>query len=147
MYLASPEEKLHYEAVGGFSYDELKSDKRCYAEAYKLQYLNQDAISGKAVTEIYDGKLLVQNPPMPPLEREELDHVYSLPYQRAYHPSYAAAGGVPGIEEVQFSLTHNRGCFGGCNFCALAFHQGRTVRSRSVESVVEEAKKITALPG
>jgi uncharacterized radical SAM protein YgiQ len=90
--------------------------------------------------------MLVQNPPMPPLEREELDRVYALPYMRDYHPSYRAAGGVPGIEEVKFSITHNRGCFGACNFCALAFHQGRTVRSRSIESCVEEAKKIVALP-
>jgi len=90
--------------------------------------------------------VLVQNPPMPPLERKELDRVYSLPYMRTYHPSYESLGGVPAIEEVRFSITHNRGCFGGCNFCALAFHQGRTVRSRSVESVVAEAKKITEMP-
>jgi len=146
VYLASPEDKLHYEAVGGFSYDELKSDKKRYAEAYKLQYLNQDAISGKAVTEVYDGKLLVQNPPMPPLEREELDRVYALPYMRTYHPSYEKEGGVPAIEEVRFSITHNRGCFGGCNFCALTFHQGRTVRSRSIASCVAEAEQITRMP-
>ena len=95
--------------------------------------------------EYYDDKMLVQNPPMPPLEREELDRVYALPYCRTYHPSYEAVGGVPAIEEVQFSVTHNRGCFGACNFCALAFHQGRTVRSRSIESVVEEARKITQM--
>ena len=83
---------------------------------------------------------------MPPLEREELDRVYSLPYMRTYHPSYEALGGVPAIEEVRFSITHNRGCFGACNFCALAFHQGRTVRSRSKQSVLAEAKKITELP-
>ncbi len=146
VYLCTPEDKLHYEAVGGFSYDELKTDKARYAEAYKLQYLNQDAISGKAVTEEYDGKLLVQNPPMPPLEREELDAVYALPYMRTYHPSYEKEGGVPAIEEVRFSITHNRGCFGGCNFCALTFHQGRTVRSRSIESCVAEAKQITEMP-
>ena len=83
---------------------------------------------------------------MPPLERKELDHVYSLPYMRTYHPSYEKEGGVPAIAEVRFSLTHNRGCFGGCNFCALAFHQGRTVRSRSEESVIAEAKLLTSLP-
>ncbi len=147
VYLCDPDDPIHYDVAATFDYNLLKTDKRAYAEAFGIQYRNQDAINGRAICERYDNKLLVQNPPMPPLEREELDHVYSLPYQRAYHPSYAAAGGVPGIEEVQFSLTHNRGCFGGCNFCALAFHQGRTVRSRSVESVVEEAKKITALPG
>ena len=147
VYLCDPADPIHYDVAATFDYNLLKTDKRAYAEAFGIQYRNQDAINGRAICERYDNKLLVQNPPMPPLEREELDHVYSLPYQRAYHPSYAAAGGVPGIEEVQFSLTHNRGCFGGCNFCALAFHQGRTVRSRSVESVVEEAKKIAALPG
>ena len=147
VYLAKPEEPVHYEVAATFDYDELKTDRRKYAQAFGIQYQNQDSINGRAICEIYDNKMLVQNPPMPPLEREELDRVYALPYMRAYHPSYEAAGGVPGIEEVQFSLTHNRGCFGGCNFCALAFHQGRTVRSRSIQSVVEEAKKITALPG
>ena len=89
--------------------------------------------------------MLVQNPPMPPLEREELDHVYALPYTRAWHPAYDAEGGVPALAEVRFSVTHNRGCFGGCNFCALAFHQGRTVRSRSIASVVQEARLITQM--
>ena len=145
-YLAKPEDTVHFEVAATFDYNELKLDRHKYAKAFGIQYQNQDSINGKAICEIYDNKMLVQNPPMPPLEREELDRVYALPYMRTYHPRYEAAGGVPGIEEVQFSLTHNRGCFGGCNFCALAFHQGRTVRSRSVESVVEEAKKITALP-
>ncbi len=146
VYLCRPEEPIHYEVAATFDYNDLKTDKRIYAEAFGVQYKNQDAINGRAICETYDSKLLVQNPPMPPLEREELDHVYALPYMRDYHPSYKAAGGVPGIEEVKFSITHNRGCFGGCNFCALAFHQGRTVRSRSIRSVVEEARKITALP-
>ena len=146
VYLTTPEDTVHYEVAATFDYNELKTDRRKYAEAFGIQYRNQDAINGKAICELYDRKMLVQNPPMPPLEREELDHVYSLPYTRNYHPSYEPMGGIPGIEEVKFSLTHNRGCFGGCNFCALAFHQGRTVRSRSQESVVEEAKKITALP-
>ncbi|MBQ5661786.1 MAG: YgiQ family radical SAM protein [Clostridia bacterium] len=146
VYLAKPEEPIHFPVAATFDYNDLKESKRAYAEAFGVQYKNQDSINGRAICETYDGKLLVQNPPMPPLEREELDHVYSLPYMRNYHPSYEAAGGVPGIEEVKFSITHNRGCFGGCNFCALAFHQGRTVRSRSIKSVVEEAKKITQLP-
>ena len=146
VYITTPDDKLHYDAVGGFDYNDIKSDKSTYAEAYKVQYLNQDSISGKAITEIYDSKMLVQNPPMPPLEREELDKVYSLPYMRTYHPIYEAEGGVPAIEEVRFSITHNRGCFGGCNFCALTFHQGRTVRSRSIESCVREAEIISQMP-
>ncbi len=146
VYLAKPEDKIHYPVAAEFDYNELKTDKRRYAEAFGVQYKNQDAITGKAIVERYDNKLLVQNPPMPPLEREELDRVYSLPYARTYHPSYQKDGGVPGIEEVQFSITHNRGCFGACNFCALAFHQGRTVRSRSIQSCVDEAEKIVKLP-
>ena len=146
VYLCSPEDKIHFPVAAEFDYDILKTDKRKYAEAFGVQYKNQDAINGRAIVEHYDNKLLVQNPPMPPLEREELDRVYALPYMRTYHPCYEKDGGVPAIEEVRFSLTHNRGCFGACNFCALAFHQGRTVRSRSIESVVEEAKKITEMP-
>ena len=147
VYLCQKDDKINYEHVGGWNYDDLKTDKRLYAEAFAEQYRNQDAVNGRAIIEYYDDKMLVQNPPMPPLEREMLDWVYSLPYARTYHPMYEKDGGVPAIAEVQFSLTHNRGCFGGCNFCALAFHQGRTVRSRSIESVVTEAKKIAALPG
>ena len=146
VYLAKPDEKIHFPVAAEFDYNELKENKRKYAEAFGVQYKNQDSINGKAIVEYYDGKMLVQNPPMPPLEREELDKVYALPYMRTYHPSYEKDGGVPAIEEVRFSLTHNRGCFGACNFCALAFHQGRTVRSRSIESVVSEAKKITEMP-
>ncbi len=146
VYMAKPEEKIHFPVAAEFDYNDLKTDKRKYAEAFGVQYKNQDAISGKAIVEHYDGKILVQNPPMPPLEREELDRVYSLPYMRTYHPSYEKDGGVPAIEEVRFSITHNRGCFGACNFCALAFHQGRTVRSRSIESVIIESKKITEMP-
>jgi len=146
VYMAKPDEKIHYPVAAEFDFNELKTDKRKYAEAFGVQYKNQDAINGKAIVEHYDGKVLVQNPPMFPLEREELDRVYSLPYMRTYHPIYEKEGGVPAIEEVRFSITHNRGCFGACNFCALAFHQGRTVRSRSEKSVIEEAKKISELP-
>ncbi len=146
VFLCREDEPVHYEVAATYDYNTLKTDKRIYAEAFGTQYKNQDSINGFAICENYDGKLLVQNPPMPPLEREELDRVYALPYMRDYHPSYQNMGGVPGIEEVKFSITHNRGCFGGCNFCALAFHQGRTVRSRSISSVVEEARKITKLP-
>ncbi len=147
VFMASPEEKIHYEYINLGDYDTLKTDKQAYARAFATQYKNIDAVSGKALVEHYDDKLLVQNPPMPPLTREELDRVYSLPYMRDYHPDYEPLGGVPAIQEVKFSITHNRGCFGGCNFCALAFHQGRTVTSRSERSVVEEARKITALDG
>ena len=146
-YLASPDDPVNFEVAAEFDYNELKTDKKKYAEAFGVQYKNQDSINGRAIIERYDNKVLVQNPPMPPLEREELDRVYALPYMRTYHPSYEKDGGVPAIEEVRFSITHNRGCFGACNFCALAFHQGRTVRSRSVESVLAEAKKITELDG
>ena len=145
-YLAREGDPVHFDVAATFDFNELKADKKKYAEAFGVQYKNQDAISGKAILEKYDDRILVQNPPMPPLEREELDRVYALPYMRAVHPSYIPLGGVPGIEEVRFSVTHNRGCFGGCNFCALAFHQGRTVRSRSIESCVEEARKITEMP-
>lgn len=146
VYLASPEDKIHFELAATFDYNELKENKKKYAEAFAVQYKNQDSVNGKAIAERYDGKLLVQTPPMPPLEREELDRVYALPFMRTYHPSYEPLGGVPAIEEVKFSVTHNRGCFGACNFCALAFHQGRTVRSRSAESVIAEAKEITEMP-
>ena len=153
-YLAKRGEKVNYPtAMGmdgdeprGFDYDELKEDKRKYAEAFGLQYRNNDAISGKAIVEYYGDRMLVQNPPQPPLEREELDHVYSLPYAREWHPMYDKDGGIPAIAEVKFSITHNRGCFGGCNFCALAFHQGRSVRSRSIESCVREAEIIAKMP-
>jgi len=137
---------VHFDVAGEWDYDEIKTDKRRYAEAFGVQYRNTDAVTGKAMIEYYDNKQLVQNPPMPPLEREELDAVYALPYTRRYHPSYEAKGGVPAIAEVEMSITHNRGCFGACNFCAIAFHQGRTVRSRSIESVVAEAKQITESP-
>ena len=146
VWVGKPEDTVHFPIAATFDYNELKTDKAAYARAFGVQYKNQDSITGKAICETYDGKMLVQNPPMPPLEREELDAVYALPYTRTYHPSYQKDGGVPGIEEVRFSITHNRGCFGSCNFCALAFHQGRTVRSRSIESCVQEAKKITEMP-
>jgi len=130
----------------GYDYDELKADPRAYAQAFAEQYANCDAVNGRLLVEYYGDRMLVQNPPAAPLEREELDRVYSIPFCRTYHPMYEAEGGVPAITEVKFSITHNRGCFGGCNFCALAFHQGRSVRSRSIRSVVEEARLLTTLP-
>lgn len=146
VYLCKTGDPVHYPIAETLDYEKLKEDKAEYARAFGVQYRNQDAVNGKAICECYGTRMLVQNPPMPPLEREELDRVYALPYMRNYHPSYEADGGVPAINEVRFSLTHNRGCFGACNFCALAFHQGRTVRSRSIESVVREAKLLTTLP-
>ncbi|MBQ7171154.1 MAG: YgiQ family radical SAM protein [Clostridia bacterium] len=147
VWMAKEGEKLPDRAIMTGDYDRLKEDKAACAAAFKLQYENQDAISGAPLLERYDAKILVQNPPMPPLERAELDKVYSLPYMRAWHPKYDAEGGVPALEEVRFSVTHNRGCFGECNFCALTFHQGRAVRSRSKESILAEVRKITCLPG
>lgn len=154
-YMCKTGEKINYPSAAGidsegqpigYTYDELKTDKRKYASAFAVQYKNNDAVNGKAIVEYYGERMLVQNPPMPPLEREELDRVYALPFMRAYHPMYEAEGGIPAIAEVKFSITHNRGCFGGCNFCAIAFHQGRSVRSRSIESVVAEAREIAAMP-
>lgn len=147
VYLAKPGDALHFESVECPSFDEVKNSKKAYAKAFGIQYREQDAVRGRAVIESYGDKILVQNPPMPPLEREELDKVYALPYTRKWHPMYQKHGGVPAIQEVEFSITHNRGCFGACNFCALAFHQGRSVRSRSMESVVAEARLITEMPG
>jgi len=147
VWLGHEGDKVHYPVAAEFDWKKLERDRVKYAEAFAVQYKNQDAVSGKAICERYDGRMLVQNPPMPPLEREELDRVYALPYVRNYHPSYEKQGGVPAIAEVRFSITHNRGCFGACNFCALAFHQGRSVRSRSIESCVAEAETIAALDG
>ena len=145
VYLAKRGESLHFDSIELGDYDNLKTDKELYAKAFSIQYKNTDSVRGKALIEYYDDKMLVQNPPMPPLEREELDKVYALPYARDFHPDYETQGGVPAITEVKHSITHNRGCFGACNFCAIAFHQGREVRSRSAESVITEAKKIAAM--
>ncbi len=147
VFMESREFCPHFESVFTGEYDDLKTDKKAYANAFKLQNENQDSFYGKALVEGYDNKILVQNPPMPPLTTKELDAVYDLPYMRAYHPMYEKDGGIPAIQEVQFSITHNRGCFGNCNFCSIAFHQGRTVTSRSIESCVKEAKLLTTLPG
>ena len=146
VFLARPGDPIHFDTVEIGDYNTLKTDKEAYARAFAIQYKNTDSVRGKALVEYYDGKMLVQNPPMPPLEREELDRVYALPFARDYHPDYEPLGGVPAITEVKFSITHNRGCFGACNFCAIAFHQGREVRSRSEASVIAEAKKIAAMP-
>jgi len=126
------------------SYDDMVSDKTLYAKSFKIQYDNTDAFNGRTLIEPYpNGVYVVQNIPQAPLTMQEMDDVYALPYQRTYHPSYEPFGGVPAISEIKFSLISNRGCFGGCNFCALTFHQGRTVQVRSHESIIEEAKLIT----
>lgn len=123
-----------------------ESGKKQYAVATKIQQREQDAVRGKAIIQKHGKYIVVQNPPMPPLSTDELDKIYTLPFMRNYHPSYEALGGVPGIEEVKFSLTHNRGCFGACNFCSIAYHQGRQIAVRSHESVIEEAKLLTEMP-
>ncbi len=128
------------------SYENVCASKKEYAISCRIQQDEQDHIRGKLIKQKHGKKMLVQNPPMPPLTTEELDCVYALPYMRTYHPIYEKDGGVPGIEEVRFSIAHNRGCFGACNFCSIAFHQGRFVTCRSHESVIEEAKKLTELP-
>ncbi len=136
-----------YDAIFLPDYSELKADKKNYAKSFYVQYQNTDPFSGKRLAESYDYKtFVVQNPPSKPLTIEEMDDVYALPYMRTYHPSYEKAGGVPAISEVKFSFVSNRGCFGGCSFCALTFHQGRIIQVRSHESIIEEAKMLTKEP-
>jgi len=122
------------------SFEEIKKNKRAYAESFKIQYGNCDPFTAKRLAEPYGKEFVVQNPPQKPLTTEEMDAVYALPYCRTWHPSYAKAGGVPAIEEVRFSLVSNRGCFGACSFCALTFHQGRIIQTRSHESILAEAE-------
>ena len=124
------------------SFDEIKSNKRKYAESFKVQYANCDPFTAKRLAEPYGKEFIVQNPPQKPLTTQEMDEVYELPYMRTWHPSYAKKGGVPAIEEVKFSLVSNRGCFGACSFCALTFHQGRIIQTRSHESILREAEQI-----
>lgn len=129
------------------SYEELLSDRKNYAKSFYIQYCNTDPFSGKRLVEPYSDHLyVVQNPPSKPLSQMEMDDIYALPYMRTYHPSYEKLGGVPAISEIKFSLISNRGCFGGCSFCALTFHQGRIVQTRSHESIIEEAKQMTQDP-
>ena len=129
------------------SFEVLQADKRQYAESFAIQYRNTDPFSGRRLVEPYGRKLFViQNPPAKPLSTGEMDEIYALPFQRAPHPSYEAAGGVPALSEVKFSLVSNRGCFGSCNFCALTFHQGRILQVRSHRSILEEAAAMTEDP-
>lgn len=131
-----------YDAITLQSYDELQQDKLNYAKSFYVQYCNTDPFTAKRLVEPYGEHLyIVQNPPSKPLNQSEMDRVYSYPYMRTYHPSYEKLGGVPAIEEVKYSLISNRGCFGACSFCALTFHQGRIIQTRSHESLISEAKK------
>ena len=128
-------------------YEELCADRLAYARSFYTQYCNTDPFTGKCLAEPYGGHLyVVQNPPARPLSQEEMDEIYAYPYEKTYHPSYEKDGGVPAISEVKFSLVSNRGCFGGCNFCALTFHQGRIIQTRSHESLIKEAKEMTKDP-
>ena len=129
------------------SWDEISADKMAFARSFAVQYRNGDALTGKCLVEPYSAtEFVVQNPPAAPLTTSELDAVYRLPFARAWHPSYDEAGGIPALSEVKFSLTSSRGCFGECNFCALTFHQGRVIQSRSHESLVDEAQILTKDP-
>ncbi len=129
------------------SLDNCISSKKEYAVSCRIQQDEQDHIRGKLIKQRHGDKMLIQNPPMEPLTTEEFDAIYDLPYEYTYHPMYEPQGGVPAIEEVKFSITHNRGCFGGCNFCAIQLHQGRFMSKRSKESILREARLMTEMDG
>ncbi|MBQ5687854.1 MAG: YgiQ family radical SAM protein, partial [Ruminococcus sp.] len=139
-YQVKTEDYVPKSAVDLPSYERVCESKRDYAVAARKELDEADAVRGKTLVQRHGKRLLVQNPPMQPLDTKQLDWVYALPYERWYPDCYEPLGGVPGIDEVQFSITHNRGCFGACNFCSLAFHQGRAVTVRSEESVLSEAR-------
>ena len=128
------------------SFEELKKDKKRYAESFRVQYENTDAITAKTLVESYGDFFVAVNPPAYPLSQKEMDEVYSLPYMRAWHPLYDKEGGIPAFKEIKFSLCSSRGCFGGCSFCALTFHQGRRIQARSHESIVKEAELLVSDP-
>ena len=144
---AVPVTETPYMGIECPSFENVCKSKREYAISCRIQQDEQDHIRGKAIKQRHGKMMLVQNVPMEPLTTKELDAIYALPYTRTYHPIYKNDGGVPGIQEVEFSITHNRGCFGGCNFCSIAFHQGRYITSRSKESILNEAKLLTKLDG
>ncbi len=129
------------------SYEEVSGDKRKYAKTFKIQYDEQDAITGKTLVQQHGNRFVVQNPPVYPLSEKEMDRIYSLPFERTYHPIYEEFGGIPAIKEVEFSIVSHRGCFGGCAFCALNFHQGRVIQRRSQNSILAEANKLVWQPG
>ncbi|MDK0564192.1 YgiQ family radical SAM protein [Clostridium perfringens] len=142
-YIADSLDEIYEEHIVLPSFKEVSSDKITYAECFKIQYDEQDPVRGKTLVQEHNGKYVVINKPEMPLSREELDRVYALPYQKTYHPIYEKDGGIAAIEEVKFSLVSSRGCSGNCSFCAITFHQGRIVTSRSEDSIVEEAEEIT----
>lgn len=147
VYKARNLEHLYEDYIELPSYDALQEDKLNYARSFKIQYDNTDYITAKILVEKYkDYQYVIQNPPAEPLMEQEMDEVYALPYTKTYHPIYEAQGGIPAISEIKFSLVSNRGCFGGCSFCALTFHQGRTLQTRSHASIIEEAKEMTKDP-
>jgi uncharacterized radical SAM protein YgiQ len=146
-YLCEPKDTPIGNTVNCPSFEAVKSDKREYAKAVKVQYDWQDEVYGKTIIQRQSTKMLIQNPPAFSLNTEELDRIYELPFERDYHPVYEKDGGVAAIEEVKFSITHNRGCFGNCNFCSIALHQGRKITTRSKESILREAVLLTKLPG
>ncbi|SCW55248.1 uncharacterized radical SAM protein YgiQ [Lachnospiraceae bacterium C10] len=138
------EEESIYDAIRLPDFEEIVADKKAYAKSFSIQYKNTDPFAAKRIYECYGGKtFVVQNPPAKPLSELEMDDVYALPYTRQYHPMYEAAGGIPALSEIKFSLTSNRGCYGECNFCALTMHEGRIVQARSHQSIVDEAKVMT----
>lgn len=145
-YISDTLEEIYDDYVLIPSYKEVCDDKIKYNEAFKVQYDEQDPFRGKAIVQKHGDKYVVQNKPEKPLNREELDAVYALPYQKTYHPIYEKDGGIPAIEEVKFGIVSSRGCFGSCSFCAITFHQGRAVQSRSQDSIIDEAKWISSLP-
>lgn len=128
------------------SFEEVRSDKEAFAEAFRQSYLEQDALRGRRLAQQNGEYCVVANPPARPLSEEEMDEIYDLPYERTWHPIYDAAGGVPAIREVRFSLVSQRGCFGGCNFCAIISHEGRIIQRRSHASILREAQLLTTLP-
>ncbi len=146
-FAAGTREECSFPFVSCESFEGVSRSKRAYAEANRIQYDEHDPIRGRAVLQPHGERILVVNPPAMPLETAEFDRVAELPYQRRWHPDYDALGGVPAIEEVLFSVTHNRGCFGACKFCSLAFHQGRMITVRSHESLIREVTQLTKLPG
>ena len=127
-------------------WETVKADKAAYARSFYTQYINTDPFTAKPLIEPYGREFVIQNPPQKPLTEEEMDLTYDLPYENTYHPSYEKLGGVPAIKEIKFSLTSNRGCFGGCSFCAITFHQGRIIQTRSHESILREAERMTKDP-
>ena len=145
VYKTKDKERL-YEPIFLPRYEDIVASKKTYAESFIIQYNNMDAIVGKTLAEPYKDYYIVQNPPHAPMMQPELDNIYSLPFMRDYHPIYEQQGGIPAIKEVKFSLISNRGCFGNCSFCALTFHQGRVVQSRSHRSILAEAEKFVWEP-